>query len=77
MDKIEKLFRKLGQKERSFILDIVERLVAGNKAGLNIKKVEGTDFFRAKKGRIRIIFHYEQRNPVIDSIKLRNERTYK
>jgi len=77
MDKIEKLFRKLSQKERDSIAEIVEKLAAGDKAGLNIEKVEGTDFFRVKKGRIRIIFHQEQRMAVIDSIKLRNERTYK
>jgi len=77
MDKIEKLFRKLSEKERESIADIVEKLVAGKSAGLNIEKIEGTDFFRAKKGRLRVIFHYVKKSAIIDSIKLRNERTYK
>jgi len=32
---------------------------------------------KGKRRRFRIIFHWENGAPVIDSIRLRNERTYK
>ena len=47
------------------------------KKKLNIKKLQNSDFYRVRKGRFRIIFHIEKKTVVIDSIKLRNENTYK
>ena len=44
---------------------------------MNIIKIEDTDFFRLKKRKFRIIFHYNNKDIIIDSIKLRNEKTYK
>ena len=79
MDKIEKLFRKISQKSREQLLLVISKLLSGQKAGLNIKKLKGTDFFRLRSGRFRIIFHYEDNSKeiIIDSIKLRDENTYK
>ena len=78
MDKKEKLFRKISSKNRSFLSKIVDQLTAGNKTGLYITKVKDTDFFKLRKGDFRIIFHYDtNKDPVIDSIRLRNEKTYK
>jgi mRNA-degrading endonuclease RelE of RelBE toxin-antitoxin system len=44
---------------------------------MDIKKIKGTDFLRLRKGRFRIIFHYNKNNVIIDSVKIRNENTYK
>lgn len=79
MDKIEKLFRKISQKSREQLLLVISKLLSGQKTGLNIKKLKGTDFFRLRSGRFRIIFHYEDNSKeiIIDSIKLRDENTYK
>jgi len=77
MDRIEKLLRKISQKDRQKLLDIIERLVKGNKKGLDIKKIKDTDFYRSKSGRFRIIFHFHNKEIIIDSIKLRNKATYK
>ena len=79
MDKIEKLLRKISQKSREQLLLVISKLLSGQKAGLNIKKLKGTDFFRLRSGRFRIIFHYEDNSKeiIIDSIKLRDENTYK
>lgn len=79
MDRIEKLLSKISKKDRRRLLYIVEVLVSGNKKGMDIVKIKNSDFFRLRSGRFRIIFHYEDitRDIVIDSIKLRNEKTYK
>ena len=76
MNDLEKLFRKISKKDRSFLISLTEQLLSGSKE-LNIKKLEGNDFYRCRKGKFRIIFHYERDDIVIDSIRLRNERTYK
>jgi len=77
MDKIEKLFRKIDQKDRQKLLNLIKLLVSNQVNNLNISKIKNTDFFRLKSGRYRIIFHKENNEIIIDSIKLRNEDTYK
>ena len=77
MKKIEKLFRKISRKDREKLLFILEKLIAGDSHNLDVKKVKDSDFHRLKFKRFRIIFHYENKEVIIDSIKLRNEKTYK
>lgn len=76
MDKIDKLLRKISEKDRQRLLGIVEKLVKGEIKKLNARKVTNSDFYRLRSGRFRIIFHYEAREIIVDSIKLRNETTY-
>jgi len=76
MDRIEKLFRKISAGERELLLSISKKLMNGEIAGLNIKKLSGSDFYRLRKGVFRIIFHYKNKIPIVDSIRLKNERTY-
>ena len=77
MDKIEKLLRKISKKDRQRLLNIVELILAGKIKNLNVRKIKNTDFFRAKRGNFRIIFHYDRKEIIIDSIRMRNEKTYK
>ena len=78
MDKIKKLLSKVSKKDRERILCIVEKLLEGRQQGLNISKIHGTDFYRIRSGRFRMIYHMEEKNTIIiDSIRLRNESTYK
>ncbi len=77
MDKIEKLLRKIIKKQRENFLSIIEKLLNNNKKGLDIKKLKNTDFYRLRAGRFRIIYHKENKEIIIDSIKLRDESTYK
>ena len=77
MNDLEKLFRKISGKERKSLASFVSQIMSQNRKGLNIKKLESSDFYRCKKGRFRIIFHYEKNNIIIDSIRMRNESTYK
>jgi len=77
MDKIVKLFKKIGENDKKAILMTLEKLIdKEQRKNLDIKKIEDTDFLRLRQGKFRIIFHYENGSPVIDSIRLRNENTY-
>ena len=78
MDKKEKLFRKISSKDRLLLSEIIDQLISGNNTGLRVMKIKDSDFFKLRKGNFRIIFHYGAGNmQIIDSIRLRNEKTYK
>lgn len=76
MNKIEKLFRKIPKKERNILLTLMGSIIAGDTKTLDMLKIKGTDMYRVRHRNYRIIFHHENKEVVIDSIKLRNERTY-
>lgn len=77
MDKIQKLFKKLSKSEKEEIVYIVSLLSSNTLLGLDIKKVVGTDYWRVKSGRYRIIFKKEDGENVVYEIRQRNENTYK
>jgi len=77
MDKIRKLFKKISVSDKDAILDVIDKLGDENlRQSLDIKKIEDSDFYRVRKRRYRIIFHYENSCPVVDSVTIRNEKTY-
>jgi mRNA-degrading endonuclease RelE of RelBE toxin-antitoxin system len=76
MDKIKKLLLKISKKNREGLLGLLE-LIINNSKDLKIIKIKNTDFFRVRFKQFRIIFHKDDGEVVIDSIKLRNENTYK
>jgi mRNA-degrading endonuclease RelE of RelBE toxin-antitoxin system len=79
MDHIKKLFKKISKKERKSLVSLVS-LLSTNKGRKSLKasKLQGSDLYKLRKGRYRIIFHLDKnKKAVIDSIKLRNEKTYK
>lgn len=78
MRDIEKLLRKLSKKERQVLLAVIEALLKKEHGGLSIKKLQGSDLCRVRKGNFRIIFHYDSKGAVVvDSIRLRREDTYR
>lgn len=78
MNKIEKLLRKISKKDRETLLYAIEELLTGKDTQhLKPTKLEGLELYRIRKGNFRIIFHKENGIVVIDSIKIRNENTYK
>ncbi|MEK7139826.1 MAG: hypothetical protein AAB805_00715 [Patescibacteria group bacterium] len=77
MQEHEKLFRKISAKERALLADIIGQLRSGDHTGLVIKKLKGSDLYRLRKRNFRIIFHYENGAVEIDSIRLRDEKTYR
>ncbi|MFH0845816.1 MAG: hypothetical protein V1851_00210 [Patescibacteria group bacterium] len=76
MDNIKKLFEKITKKDNLLLQKIILDLKNNNLDNLNIKKLTNSDFYRLRKGRFRIIFHYERKVIVVDSIKLRDDKTY-
>ena len=76
MDKIEKLLRKISMNDRVKLRDLLELVLNGDQKVKSIK-IKNTDFFRVRYGKFRIIYHKENKELIIDSIKLRNDNTYK
>ena len=78
MNKIEKLINKISKKDRKTLLFAIETILSGKDIShLKPIKLEGFELYRIRKGNFRIIFHKEDNFIVIDSIKMRNENTYK
>ncbi len=77
MDKIKKLLQKISKKDRKILEGIMAGLIFGDTSLFKVVKVKDTDFFRVRKGNFRIIFHYENKNIIIDDVRLRNDNTYK
>ncbi|MEX2033237.1 MAG: hypothetical protein WD889_01580 [Candidatus Colwellbacteria bacterium] len=78
MDKIEKALKRLTDRERRWVKEILKQLFAGDYKGLNITKLKGReDIFRARKGNIRIIYRLKNGDIFILLIERRSEKTYK
>lgn len=79
MDRIQKLFSRLSHKERLQLQSFIDGLMRDDSfRDTHAKKLQGSDLFRARKGRFRIIFHYDRsKNMIIDSVRIRNENTYR
>ena len=77
MDKIKKLLKKISKKDRERLIKIIKKIIKRS-TDVNSVKIKNTNFYRVRSGRFRIIFHYKKDNkPEIDSIKLKDENTYK
>ena len=76
MNKIEKLLRKISENDRRKLLELI-KFILNNEKKLKVVKIKKSDFFRVRYGKFRIIFHKENKEIIIDSIKSRNENTYK
>jgi len=77
--KIDKVLAKLSEKERSLVREIIQKLLSGNTANLNIKKLRGSsDIFRIRKGHVRIMYRVDKTETIfILAIERRKENTYK
>lgn len=77
MDVIQKALKKLSEKERVRVKEILTKLSSGNLRGLDIKKLKGrSDIFRVRKGDVRIVYRQGDKNISILLIERRNEKTY-
>lgn len=79
MDKIQKLFSRIPRKERLRLQSFFDTMLHDDSfRKAHAKKLQGSDLFRARKGRFRIIFHFDQSGSMmIDSVRIRNENTYR
>jgi len=78
MDAFDKLLRKVKKKDKLLLLELVHELKNPElRNTLDIQKLSGGKFYRARKGIFRIIFHFNAEKIAIDVIRLRNEKTYR
>ncbi len=78
MDAFDKLLRKVSFKDHGLLLEFMKEIKDTEKRKLiDIKKLSGSEFYRARKGKFRVIFHFENGHAVIDSVRFRNEKTYR
>ena len=80
MKDFNKELRKFSPKERRIIERLIEKIIKRDLAGLDCKKLKGLkNFFRVRKGDIRIIFELknDKEEPNIFAIERRRENTYK
>jgi mRNA-degrading endonuclease RelE of RelBE toxin-antitoxin system len=78
MDALGKLLKRIPPKEQKRLLSILREVKnVETRKLLDIKKLSDGEHYRARKGNFRIIYHFKDRNAVIDSVRLRNEKTYR
>ncbi|HUD81355.1 MAG TPA: hypothetical protein VMR08_01865 [Patescibacteria group bacterium] len=77
-DKIEKNLAKFGKKELLVVESLLHKIEEGELSGLNLVKLKGySDIFRARKGKIRIIFQQREDEIKVLAIERRSEKTYR
>ena len=77
MGKLDRQLRKIPPKERQEIERVIEKIIARDLTGLNVKKLKGLqNVFRVRKGSVRIIFEFGKSEPDILSIERRSDHTY-
>jgi len=78
MDKIKKALRKLSQKERNRIKEVLKKINQAETRSLDLKKLKGySDIFRVRKGDLRIIYRQTGKQIFILRIERKKEKTYK
>jgi mRNA-degrading endonuclease RelE of RelBE toxin-antitoxin system len=78
MDKIQKALRKLKRKELGWFRQILRTLDSGDWPDLDVQKLSGhKDVYRAKKGKLRVIFRQSNDRIFILAVERRSDNTYR
>lgn len=78
MDRIEKAFSKLSEKERRLVKTLLSKLMADDVFGLDLQKLKGhDDIFRLRKGDLRLIYRKAGKEMFLLAIERRSEKTYR
>ncbi|HEY4495934.1 MAG TPA: hypothetical protein VJC04_01060 [Candidatus Paceibacterota bacterium] len=77
MNKIQKFLTKLTHKEQKVADELIGHILSQKLDGFNVKKLKGFEnFFRVRKGDLRIIYLFENGVVKILDIGRRNDTTY-
>ncbi len=77
MNKLDKFLCKLDKKTRLVVEKVVTLIILGNFSILDIKKLKGNQKrYRARVGRIRVIFEQTESENKIIEISFRDDNTY-
>jgi mRNA-degrading endonuclease RelE of RelBE toxin-antitoxin system len=78
MNETEKLLRKISRHDREQLRRILVTLDdAAARASYHPIKLKGRDIYRIRSGNFRILYHLEDNAVIVDSVRHRNEKTYK
>ncbi|OHA89493.1 MAG: hypothetical protein A3C70_01495 [Candidatus Zambryskibacteria bacterium RIFCSPHIGHO2_02_FULL_43_14] len=78
MPVLKKLLSRFNREEKVVLEVLIEKIASLNWHDLDIKKLQGYhDVFRARKGKIRIIFYKHETKVSIINIDRRNDKTYR
>jgi mRNA-degrading endonuclease RelE of RelBE toxin-antitoxin system len=78
MERIDKILKILRTDERERVILCIEKILAGNTALLDIKKLKGQQYFyRARIGDLRIIFTKKEGAVHIVALEKRGDNTYR
>ena len=74
---LKKLLSRFNKEERGNIEFLIEKIISLNWQNLDIKKLKGhQNIFRARQGKIRIIFAKDKKEIFVIAIERRRENTY-
>ena len=78
MDDISKFLNKLGTEKALKINEVLKNIAFGKTDNMDVKKLKGfLNRYRARVGRIRIIYEIEQGKTRIIDVTFRSDNTYK
>lgn len=78
MDRIEKALGKLAGEEREKLKEVLIKIKLGDFRNFDLKKLKGREnVFRARKGKMRIIFSKQEDIIKIIALEKRSDTTYK
>lgn len=78
MPSLKKILSGFNKEERENIEFLIEKIISLGWRNLDIKKLKGhQNIFRARQGKIRIIFTKDKKEISIIAIERRRENTYK
>lgn len=79
MDELQKLLKRAPKKDREAILSMMTALRLGQTASLRMEKLKNSNLYRIRVGRYRIMYSMDKdtKKIVIETVRLRNENTYK
>ena len=79
MDELKKLLRKVKRKDRERLLAVLQALRSGDIKGMNVKRLTNSPLYRIRVGDFRITFSIDRQRKtvVIESVRQRNEKTYR
>jgi mRNA-degrading endonuclease RelE of RelBE toxin-antitoxin system len=78
MDRIDKFLRRLSPKEFAVTEGLIDRILSGDVAGLDVKRLkDAPHLFRVRKGSTRVVFQRKEGVVHIIEIGRRGEQTYR
>lgn len=79
MNEIEKLLQRVSREDKERLLATMAALREGDLTGMNIKKLSNASLYRVRVGKFRIQYSIdsETKTITVESVRRRNEGTYK